>query len=266
MSLKKTFLTLSIASSLLITSSLLFAGPSTEALQRQLDSFKILLDQNMAKLAENSNSLIELRQNLSTLKGAVENSDYNSKNQSTSIQNYEQRISAMEERINVLMTLFEEIKQGTKAVKVDEAQNKEFQALLNLVSAEDYSKAISGFQAFQKKYPKSPLLENAQYWIAESQFSLRDFKTAINEFQNLIKLYPKSSKVKTALLKQGLSFVSLGMPTEALAFFQKVNSDFPNTLEASRAQAQIKEIEKKQGSSSSPSPSEPSAAPFSGGF
>ncbi|MFO1518744.1 MAG: tol-pal system protein YbgF [bacterium] len=224
------------------------ASGDIEQLKQDVSLIKTSVENSNVKLAEAMNQLMTLQQEINTIKGVSESGGHFYEEQNRALREYDQRITALEDKISTLMALLKEIKDNAgstaapKTAGVDETQTREFQRLLDNVNASDYAKAIGGFQAFLQKYPKSPLAENAQYWLAESYYGLNDFKKAISEYQVLIQKYPRSSKTKAALYKQGLSFYGLKMYNEARPFFEKVTTDYPNTSEAAKASAKIQEI------------------------
>ncbi len=224
-----------------------FGWAADADLRQDVTLLKTSVENANSKLANAMNQLSIIQQEFASMKGTVESSAYFHAELNRSLREYDQRITALEDKIGVLMTLLKEIKDSggnTKLTAADEAQTREFQRLLDFINIADYNKALLGFQGFLQKYPKSSLADNAQYWIAESYYSLNDFKKAISEYQVLIQKYPRSPKVKAALLKQGLSFMGLKLYADAKPFFQKVVSDFPNTTEANRATEKIKELER----------------------
>lgn len=248
--MKKFSITLFVLSLFLLFSNFTFARVDTDQLKRDVDLLKENIENSNRKLAEAMNQLTQIQQEIGSIKGVTGNADYFYDQQKKSLQEYDRRISAIEDKIGTLTALLQQIKDSKTSpsskstAPVDEAQAKEFQRLLDFVSAEDFNQALVGFQTFLQKYPKSSLTGDAQYWLAESLYGLNQFKKAILEFQNLIQKYPQSPKVKPALLKQGLSFFSLKMYTDARPFFEKVITDYPGSPEAARSAEKIKEIEK----------------------
>ena len=59
------------------------------------------------------------------------------------------------------------------------------------------------FLDFIAKYPKHPLVANAQYWIGEAYYVQHDYRQAQTEFQKVLKTAPGSAKAGDALLKIG---------------------------------------------------------------
>ncbi len=236
-----------ISLALLLLSTPLFAAGEMDQIRSEMAMLKSSVENSNLKLADAMNSLLTLHQEVNALKGFTESGTHIYEQQSKTLRDYDQRIAALEDKINLSMTLLSDIKENRgseKTLAADEAQTKEFQKLLDFINAEDYAKALTGFQGFLQKYPKSNLADNAQYWVAESVYALADYKKAITEYQTLIQKYPKSTKVKASIFKQGLSFMALNLNVEAKAFFEKIIATYPNSTEASRAMVKIKEIDK----------------------
>jgi tol-pal system protein YbgF len=232
-----------------------WARGEVEQLQTDVSQLKASVENANLKLAEAMNQLTSIQQQFAGMQGLVESGGHFYDEQRKAFQDYDQRISALEDKITLLTQLFRDIKEGRlseKAAAVSEAETHELQRLLDFVSAEDYNKALPGLQAFLQKNPKGPLADLAQYWIADSHYGLRDYKRAIADYQTLIQKYPQSSKVKAAVLKQGLSFYGLKMYPEALPFFEKVIATYPNTSEAARASGKLKEMDRLLAASSAP--------------
>ncbi len=71
----------------------------------------------------------------------------------------------------------------------------------------NYEEAITGFKNFVRKYPKSSLTDNAQYWVGESYMALRQYEQAILAFQVVIKNTPKATKCRRRFFDRHLPFM-----------------------------------------------------------
>jgi tol-pal system protein YbgF len=105
-----------------------------------------------------------------------------------------------------------------------------------------YEKSRAEFQNFLKKYPRTELSDNAQFWIGESYFSEGKFEKAILEYEKVIKNYPEGDKVPPSFLKQGLAFAQLGDKTSARMILQQIIKDYPNTSSARTARTKLNEL------------------------
>ncbi len=124
-----------------------------------------------------------------------------------------------------------------------EAVKRDYEIAWSALDQKDYRLAIRRLRDFLKRYPKSNLADNAQYWIGESYYALREFDQAILEFDAVRRKYPLGDKVPGALLKQGYSFAELGERVNARLILQEVIEKYPQSPEAARAKQKLKTLE-----------------------
>ncbi len=105
-----------------------------------------------------------------------------------------------------------------------------------------YEEAITGFRGFLRKYPKSDLADNAQFWIGESYMGLKQYEKAILAYQEVIKNYPKGNKVPNAILRQAIAFYEIKDKTSSRLLLKKVIKKHPNSSEAGVARAKLKTL------------------------
>ena len=113
---------------------------------------------------------------------------------------------------------------------------------LALYRDEKYEEAIAGFKNFLKKFPKSELADNAQYWVGESYMALKQYEQAILAFQSVIKKYPKGNKVPNAILRQALAFYEIKDKTSSRLLLKKLIKKFPKSSEAKIARGKLKRM------------------------
>ena len=113
---------------------------------------------------------------------------------------------------------------------------------LGLYRVEKYEEAIAGFKNFIKKFPRSELADNAQYWVGESYMGLKQYEQAILAFQSVIKKYPKGNKVPNAILRQALAFYEIKDKTSARLLLKKLIKKYPKSSEAKIAKAKLRTI------------------------
>lgn len=203
---------------------------------------------------ESGTRLAEFGAQLERLEAALQSTQGTAETQSVQIKQLEEksdrsyrdlemRLKALEGRIG----LFADILNRTVAnvaPKLAE-EGKKFQAALDRVQQAQYTEAIPAFQQFIQQYPKSPQVNEAQFWIAECRFALRDFSQAIKDYQKFVEKNPKSGKAPGAILKQGDAFVHLQMPGEAKVFYQKLVSSYASSDEAAQAKGKLTALEEK---------------------
>ncbi|NMW22133.1 MAG: tol-pal system protein YbgF [Chlorobiaceae bacterium] len=124
--------------------------------------------------------------------------------------------------------------EGAKAPKLlDDA------ALLNegleRLGKSSFAAARESFSVLLKDYPKSTLVDKAQFEIAECFFGEKWYEKAILEYQVVIAKYTKSKKRPAALYKQALSFEKIGDEVNAKARFKTLINVYPASPEAALA-------------------------------
>ncbi|MGL4678431.1 MAG: tol-pal system protein YbgF, partial [Plesiomonas shigelloides] len=84
-------------------------------------------------------------------------------------------------------------------------ENQAYDAAVQLVLRDkQYDKAITAFQDFIAKYPKSVYRPNAHYWLGQLLFSQKRTDEAAAQFAAVVKDFPKSPKRADAMLKLGV--------------------------------------------------------------
>ncbi len=104
---------------------------------------------------------------------------------------------------------------------------------------------INRFTAFLKKYPTSPLAENAHYWIGEAKYAKKDYKGAIDSFVVVLNKYKSGRKAPDAAVKLGYSFYALKDWTLSRRTFNDVLRYFPGSNAAKLAQARLDRMQKE---------------------
>lgn len=103
----------------------------------------------------------------------------------------------------------------------------------------NYQGAITAFQGFVAKYPKSTLAPRAQYWIGDSYFNLRDFRNAIASQQKLLASYPDSASVPDALLNMASSQLEAGDTATARKTMDGLIARYPSSEAAEKARRRV---------------------------
>ena len=119
---------------------------------------------------------------------------------------------------------------------------KIYTKILSIYKGQRYDEAIKGFNAFIKKYPKSELIDNAQFWIGESLLNQKKYEQAILAFQEVIKKYPKGNKVPNSMLSQSAAFKQIKDIISAKLLLKKIIKQYPNSDEAGIARVKLKNL------------------------
>jgi len=125
-------------------------------------------------------------------------------------------------------------------------EQQEYDAAFALLKQGRYEHAARQFRAFVAAHPKSPLADNAQYWVGESAYVVRNFKLALDEFGKLLQAHPDSPKAPDALLKIGYAHYELADWGKARETLNQVVARYPNTAVARSAEQRLARMKKEK--------------------
>lgn len=111
-----------------------------------------------------------------------------------------------------------------------------------LIQAKKLGEARQKFQEFLRRFPTSPLADDAQYGIGETYYQEKRYDKAILEFDKVVINYAKGDKVPSALLKQGFAFLALGDKESAKQLLTQLVTEFPNSEEAKTARSRLSNL------------------------
>lgn len=128
---------------------------------------------------------------------------------------------------------------SSSATTVSVEENEAYERAQGQRRIGNYQGAITAFQGFVAKYPKSTLAPRAQYWIGDSYFNLRDFKNAIASQQKLLATYPDSASVPDALLNMASSQLEAGDTATARKTMESLIARYPTSDAAEKARRRV---------------------------
>lgn len=232
-------------------------------LEQQVKEMKKTADFNNKRLAESLANFEMVREEINTLVGQIgqirHEVETENKARAQELQEMSHRLARMEEQLGDQVAILQDLA-GDAVAKQADGKGKQAEEELRYKKAfsemtlHQYKKGAELFRQFIKKYPKSKLADNAQYWLGECLYSLGDYEKAILEFQKVVKQYPKGDKAAAAILKQGFAFFELKSYADAKAFLEKVVVEYPKSEEAVQAREKMAQVD-EQLKLSSPEPS-----------
>ncbi|MGH6621374.1 MAG: tol-pal system protein YbgF [Alphaproteobacteria bacterium] len=125
---------------------------------------------------------------------------------------------------------------GTPASGADEGEQlasaaggprARYDAAFQHLQQREYEKAATGFDAFVKENPDSPLSSNALYWLGETHYVRKDYAEAARVYLDGYKRYPKGNKAPDNLLKLGMSLAAINEKQSACAAWNKLVKAYP---------------------------------------
>ncbi len=117
----------------------------------------------------------------------------------------------------------------------DDPAVTEYRAALAHLSARRLDEALAGLDAFLRAHPRHAYADNALYWRGEIYYAQRDYRRALAELTALVERYPRGNKVPEALLRIGLCHERMGERARARAVFQRLRTQYPDSVAARMA-------------------------------
>ena len=207
------------------------------------------IDQVLAQLSRENDSVRALSVRLAKLQSDVQNDNHEMGRQLLQIQ---ELTGQSQRRIQELRASLEDRAQAAAAPPTDSAHpastgpgpGQLFQSSYEQFRRGSNSTARSGFEELLRTYPMYEDAPEAMAYIAETYAAERNQAAADSVYGLVIKLYPKSPKVATALYKQGLSLKAAGKTAAARAAFNRILTEFPRSDEADLAKGMLRTLGK----------------------
>ncbi|NND37305.1 MAG: tol-pal system protein YbgF [Gammaproteobacteria bacterium] len=226
------------------------------------DPVLVKLDELERRLANiervvNNQSLVDLTQQVSALErrtdelqGRAETLEYGAENtgdrQRQLYADLDSRIQALEASVRSGGGVMDGGSLQPGELPLPQGSDRDnYQAAFELLKQQRYEPAALAFEQFLESFPESDLLDNAQYWLAESHYVTKQFEDALAAFQVVVDDYPRSRKVADALLKIGYCNYELKRWDAARAALGRVQADFAETTAARLAGQRLQRMEEE---------------------
>jgi tol-pal system protein YbgF len=121
-------------------------------------------------------------------------------------------------------------------------EKPEYDAALKQFQAGDFKSAGNSFNAFVKKYPQSPYLPLAQYWLGNSLYAQRDYKGSTTVLQNMLQANPTHPKAPDAMIAIANNQLETGQKAAARKTLEQVVAKYPGTEGAQAATNRLKTL------------------------
>ena len=102
--------------------------------------------------------------------------------------------------------------------------------------------ASQEFGDYLKYYSTTEQAGDAQFDLAEIEYTQGNFSAAVGDYDKVLEQYPGGAKTATAQLKKGLAFIHLGQQDAAIRELKSVIERYPQSVEASEARTQLHKL------------------------
>ena len=128
---------------------------------------------------------------------------------------------SLEQSINPLSGLIEE--------DIDSGEFGLWSNSMKLLDNSRYSEAAENLRFLILSYPKGAYLVDSYFWLAEIYFLQEMNEDAYETYLSLINNFPDHERVPVSLYKLGLISIKLEKNEEAIAFFERVILNYPES-------------------------------------
>jgi tol-pal system protein YbgF len=125
----------------------------------------------------------------------------------------------------------------------EEKDAKAFADANALSQSARHKEAFAAFDAFLREYPTSKFAPDALYGMGYSQFALKNYKSSIATQQKVIDLHPQSAKVPDAMYNMANGQIQLGQVSSAKKTLRDLVAKFPDAPVTPSAQKRLKALE-----------------------
>ena len=141
---------------------------------------------------------------------------------------------------------------STKQKEVKTAEET-FNEAMVLFNDEDYLEAEKLFELIRLQYSASQFADDAQYYLAESNFKRKEYIYAAYNYNMLRRIYPHSEYTKHSLFQSGMCYYKLSPQFErdqdysikAIQSFSEFQTVYPDDSLYTQANGYIKELREK---------------------
>ncbi|QET02518.1 MULTISPECIES: tol-pal system protein YbgF [Cupriavidus] len=121
-------------------------------------------------------------------------------------------------------------------------EKPEYDAALKQFQSGDFKGAGSAFSSFARKYPQSPYLPLAQFWLGNSLYAQRDYKGSISVLQNMVEANPTHPKAPDAMIAIANNQLESNQKAAAKKTLENVVAKYPGTEGAQAASNRLKTL------------------------
>lgn len=114
---------------------------------------------------------------------------------------------------------------------------------VDLFNEAEYSQALDAMNRFVATGPQPDYMDNALYWMGECLYGLGRYDEALGFFQRVVSEYPDGNKVPDSLLKEALTHERLSNLSRAHEILTTLVETYPTTDAAERARQRLRDLE-----------------------
>lgn len=166
----------------------------------------------------------QLRDEVATLRGQMEEQSHAIENLSRQQMDMEQRLSGGASSGASTNSGSVSAATAASATAMNNDGKDEYDAAYNLLKEKEYDKASAAFQAIVSKYPNSNYAGNSWFWLGFVYQTKGDMDGSAKAFSSLIEKFPTHNKVDDAKYNLGKIYNQQGKTEQARSLLKEVAS------------------------------------------
>lgn len=118
-----------------------------------------------------------------------------------------------------------------------------YEAAIEQFNRAEYPAALASLDSFMGMNPAVDYMDNALFWTGECYYGLGQYAQALSYFQRVVSEFPNGNKVPDSMLKIALTHERLDDPNAAREALQRVVDVYPTTPAAERAAERLRALQ-----------------------
>ncbi len=118
-----------------------------------------------------------------------------------------------------------------------------YRSALDQFNGAEYTTALQSLNQFVAAGPEPDYMDNALFWMGECYYGLGRYDEALGFFQRVVSEYPDGNKVPDSLLKVALTYERLDNRASAREVLNVLVDTYPTTDAATRASERLRALE-----------------------
>jgi tol-pal system protein YbgF len=118
-----------------------------------------------------------------------------------------------------------------------------YEAAIEQFNRAEYPDALASLDSFMGMNPAVDYMDNALFWTGECYYGLGQYAQALSYFQRVVSEFPNGNKVPDSMLKIALTHERLSDPNAAREALQRVVDVYPTTPAAERAAERLRALQ-----------------------
>ena len=207
---------------------------------RQAEQMAQMADQ----LAQLKRSLLDLNNQLESMRGELAKLRGNDEQLLREVADLQKRQKDAAQAFDDRLRRMEPVKVAMdgREFTVEPEEKRAFDDAFTAIRNGDFDKAVALLSNFQRRYPGSPYMDAARFWLGNSLYGRRDYKEAITTFRAFVAAAPEHLRAPEAMLAVANSQAEMKDPRGARKTIEDLMKAYPQSEAAQAGKERLASI------------------------